>query len=1158
MLEEVRAKRLSMDDLFRELNRMIENDRCGREFRRLQSDGRADSRAFVRMLRNNLPPGRSGNRDLKSSQEKAQALGIFTPARPTRSVLPNTAALTYDGVIAKEDALEMDAMLERYGVAERRSSLSKPPVFAPRDQESTDPKPKSLLGRSSAKISRSPTDLKPSAIGFTPNRPTRADDQGRTQGKTPAKVVADTDAFLKNYFVKEPQRAKGNTNNADLELEKTLSGDPTVLGFGDNVSLRFASGGFLGLETETTMEGDKENTFLGAPTLRKCEFAFVDRKGNKKDAKKLKFGDSVCVVCVSNGLHLGAYPEKVVSLSAPSAVKDLEVTNSDKAKYRVEFLRKVAGRAEQWVLTEMGGGCPERQKEAWARRKTRSPNASVRSSDEVALQSAWADHLFLSAKKGKGGLLTLELVADPVGWFATKTPAPFQPNWARSRGFLDQGLVQAPDSKTDRAVDAVLDEVFSQKDKVKAQEDLLVGDLIFALSGTSGELVEYSTDSGNGNGNPTLNQFQVNASAEKRMDPSLVFLVKRFLPLCAYYVQLQQFVRKKSRHECGKVAHALAAGMQSLLREYDILMAQLEDAHFEKDLSLQKLWFFVQPSIKTLEFLHTISLKCARVNGGALLNALHSGFPRQSDAKLGAIYRFLMQKAARPYLKMLEGWIYHGVIRDPFDEFMVKEDRSQESSKKTLMHDYNTKYWNTRYTIRCVKTGSGLEKTKTKTKTKTTDKYMLVPFFLQRAQGKILITGKYLNVVRDCDKWVKSPFAGKIEWTDADHEYDEIILKAYQWASRTLLNVLLTENKLMQRLQSLKNYFLLDQGDFFVHFMDVAGPEMLQPPADIPIGRLQSLLEMCLRSRNTNDPWVDHLSCELLNHSVLQHVERIHTLGSVESPTGTLTPELAFLESTTDSAVVPTKGLTGVEAFSLNVQVQWPLSLVLSKQALTKYQLVFRHLFYCKHVERQLLNTWTAHQNGKDLANLRKTLGPEYCLRQHMLHFLQNFQYYVMFEVLEPRWHEFQMKLQNLSTVDDLMRFHNEFLDTCLRECLLTHQNLLKTLAKLMATCLMFADQIKRFAAQLELKKPDDALRLRGQTRAQRDNTRAKVRSQHVAEIVSQPQYRHMIQRSHDTFDGMLRDFMQKLLDTAVHGEYHSHLTNLVQRLDYNRYYDAN
>ena len=94
----------------------------------------------------------------------------------------------------------------------------------------------------------------------------------------------------------------------------------------------------------------------------------------------------------------------------------------------------------------------------------------------------------------------------------------------------------------------------------------------------------------------------------------------------------------------------------------------------------------------------------------------------------------------------------------------------------------------------------------------------------------------------------------------------------------------------------------------------------------------------------------------------------------------------------------------GLDAFTFDYAVEWPLSLVLSKNAvikcagrqpspappppfapppppcsdtaqlatapplprllppLTRYQLIFRHLFHCKHVERQLSTSWLTQQ----------------------------------------------------------------------------------------------------------------------------------------------------------------------------------------------------
>lgn len=93
-------------------------------------------------------------------------------------------------------------------------------------------------------------------------------------------------------------------------------------------------------------------------------------------------------------------------------------------------------------------------------------------------------------------------------------------------------------------------------------------------------------------------------------------------------------------------------------------------------------------------------------------------------------------------------------------------------------------------------------------------------------------------------------------------------------------------------------------------------------------------------------------------------------------------------------------------------------------------------------------------------------MGPAYCLRHRMLHFLQNFVYYVTLEVIGPRGHELEMWLDKAEDLDEVMELHEKFLDTCLKECLLASQDLLKILTKIMTTCLLFADQMQRFSLE--------------------------------------------------------------------------------------------
>lgn len=56
--------------------------------------------------------------------------------------------------------------------------------------------------------------------------------------------------------------------------------------------------------------------------------------------------------------------------------------------------------------------------------------------------------------------------------------------------------------------------------------------------------------------------------------------------------------------------------------------------------------------------------------------------------------------------------------------------------------------------------------------------------------------------------------------------------------------------------------------------------------------------------------------------------------------------------------------------------------------------------------------------------------------------------------------------------MDEVLSVHEVFLDTCLKECLLASQDLLRILTKITTTCLLFADQMKRFSGSNEILDP--------------------------------------------------------------------------------------
>jgi hypothetical protein len=180
---------------------------------------------------------------------------------------------------------------------------------------------------------------------------------------------------------------------------------------------------------------------------------------------------------------------------------------------------------------------------------------------------------------------------------------------------------------------------------------------------------------------------------------------------------------------------------------------------------------------------------------------------------------------------------------------------------------------------------------------------------------KILLTGKYLNAIYETGKVVfindmnankenelpddqdnddndngnsgelikftdstklVIPNAVEILFTTKVDVYKQIVENTYNYSSKVLLYLLLKEHKLVDRLRSLKHYFLLDQSDFMVHFMDIAEEELNMSFRDIKVTRLESLLELSLRITSANaDPYKDDLKVRIFSSDLNAMINRI-------------------------------------------------------------------------------------------------------------------------------------------------------------------------------------------------------------------------------------------------------------------------------------------
>ncbi|KAJ9125515.1 hypothetical protein QFC22_000476 [Naganishia vaughanmartiniae] len=152
--------------------------------------------------------------------------------------------------------------------------------------------------------------------------------------------------------------------------------------------------------------------------------------------------------------------------------------------------------------------------------------------------------------------------------------------------------------------------------------------------------------------------------------------------------------------------------------------------------------------------------------GGEVLGVLlEKEILRSGDPTASALFSNLQLHASQPYAKMLLRWITTGLLHDPYQEFMVKVDDTIE--KAALETDFNDDYWERRYTLRdgsssAIESRTNADRTVPFLQLPSTGQPELrpgtdrfpggacIPPFLDEWKVKILRTGKYLNVIREC------------------------------------------------------------------------------------------------------------------------------------------------------------------------------------------------------------------------------------------------------------------------------------------------------------------------------------------------------------------------------------------------------------------------
>lgn len=596
----------------------------------------------------------------------------------------------------------------------------------------------------------------------------------------------------------------------------------------------------------------------------------------------------------------------------------------------------------------------------------------------------------------------------------------------------------------------------------------MIEDLLFTFMGYEGQYIRFAKTY-----NPHEERDRLTGPSFRilpGLDPSLQDITNSMLRLATYYSALENFVDVQSRDEFGAVNHALCAAIRKHLQDYLILVAQLETQFLTSEtFTVHVLNVHTLSTRQMMMQLYTLAHELLKKNallddesdsssdsaddfenileslreggdlgagnmtgkkickGGVVLGMITRRLETMSgDPAAKTLLKSLLRDASKPYMVMLNEWLHHGGINDPHSEFLVKEQKSIK--RERLEQDYTDEYWERRYTVR----------------------EQDVPPQLEGVKDKVLLAGKYLNVVRECGGVDVSKEVGDVPTSFDDPRFLENVNSAYAHANESLMRLLLTTHALPDRLRSLKHYFFLDPSDYFSYFLELGASELKKPVKSVNTGKLQSLLDLVLRqpgSAVSLDPFKEDVKVEMNEITLTKSLQRVVNITGIEQGEA-LAPLAANQPVETD------KNAIGFTSLQLDYAVPFPVSLVISRKTIWRYQALFRYLLSLRYLESQLSATWQTQIRGitwayrSTHARLETWKRRIWTLRARMLVFVQQLLYFCTAEVIEPNWQKFMERLRDgardTRTVDELMQDHVDFLDTCLKECMLTNSKLLR------------------------------------------------------------------------------------------------------------------
>lgn len=525
---------------------------------------------------------------------------------------------------------------------------------------------------------------------------------------------------------------------------------------------------------------------------------------------------------------------------------------------------------------------------------------------------------------------------------------------------------------------------------VAPTEVSILRDLPFTLQGLSSSVLPFGVD--NILEIPPSLSLPIVSILHTLAEPSLLYRI------------LSEYIKSK---DDGLIGQSLRSTVQAELREYLNLITCLEtqirqavraiehatEAEQSRKVfvTLKRCVLWTREATMGLRLMSLMVDEAKTKKGGQIISMIHGFAMTHGDPFVGAFAERMLANVTRPFYDMLRRWIYDGELSDPFSEFFVMEQRAGQADDDPRRFAAMS-VWEEKYKL---------------------DETMIPSIITEDFARKIFLIGKSLNFIRySCadSAWVE----GYSKEASRELRYGDTatlqtsIDKAYKTTMARLTHLMDTKFHLFEHLNALKRYLLLGQGDFIALLMESLSTNLDRPAGSQYRHTLTAQLEHAIRGSNAQ-----YDSPDILRR---------------------LDARLTEME----------KGDTGWDVFTLEYKVDAPVDVIITPWANRQYLKIFNLLWRVKRVEFALGSTWRRCMTGARgvLATVGAKAKEDWkqarCAIAEMIHFVDQLQYYILFEVIEASWDALHAATSKPEcTLDDLIAAHSRYLRS------ITHKGLL-------------------------------------------------------------------------------------------------------------------